>query len=235
VMQCFFKRGWIVVAALAVGAISGIAQHDTAVSAPGPKSVPGLKDTSQRGLREYHLHTSDSMDVKFPYSPEFDQSVTVQPDGRVRLREIQAIVAAGLTPSELEEKVSYAYAGILNKPSVSIVLRDFQKPSFFASGEVGKPGRYDLREDVSLLQAIAEAGGMINERAKKKQVILFRPQHDGTYESQSYDMAALLKSHEAEAIPILPGDVIYVPQNFMSKIQKFLPTASMGASMTPPL
>jgi polysaccharide export outer membrane protein len=224
-MRRSHRRQWLFSFTLAATVGCGLA-HGQHTAAP---PVPALVNTELRDVREYRVHVSDVMEVKLPYSPEYDQIVTVQPDGRVRLREIPEVVAVGVTPSELEAKISKAYAGILNKPSVSIVLRDFQKPSFFASGEVGKPGRYDLRDDVTLLQALSEAGGMVNERAKKSQVILFRPQTNGTYETKTFDVTTLLKPKGlTEPIRIMPGDVIYVPQNRMSKIQKFLPTANMA-------
>jgi polysaccharide export outer membrane protein len=231
-MRRSFNSLWTLGLVVAVMVVSGGARGQQVT----PAHDPNLIDSELRDVREYRMHVSDVMDVKLPYSPEYDQSVTVQPDGRVRLREIPEIVAVGATPSELEEKIAKAYGSILNKPSVSIILRDFQKPSYFASGEVGKPGRYVLRDDVTLLQAISEAGGMVNERAKKKQVILFRPMNNGTYETKSFDVTTLLKPKGiTEPVRIMPGDIIYVPQNRISKIQKYLPTASLGAAMTPVL
>ncbi len=77
---------------------------------------------------------------------------------------------------------------------------------------------------------------MVNERAKKKQVILFRPMNNGTYETKSFDVTTLLKPKGiTEPVHIMAGDIIYVPQNRISKIQKYLPTASLGAAMTPVL
>jgi polysaccharide export outer membrane protein len=225
---------WLIYLGLVMVLMTSTGRTQEKGSTLAPATSHGLVNSELRDVREYRLHVSDSMEVKLPYSPEFDQTVIVQPDGKVRLREIPAITAAGMTPSELEQRISKAYGDILNKPSVSIILRDFQKPSYFASGEVGKPGRYDLRDDVTLLQAISEAGGMLNERAKKQQVVLFRSQHNGTYEAKSYNVASLLKPKGMpETILIMPGDVIYVPQNFMSKIQKYLPTSSMGTYLSP--
>lgn len=186
-------------------------------------------DKSGLCMREdYRIQLSDVLELHLPFSPEYDETVTVQPDGFIRLKEAAPIRAAGLKVTELQAAITQAYTGTLKDPVVSISLKDFQKPAFFASGEVGHPGRYELRSDVTLLQAISEAGGLISERSSKKQVVIFHPQGNGMYESRIVDVASLLKSKSMEDLPIRPGDIIYVPQNKMSKIARYLPTPSVG-------
>jgi protein involved in polysaccharide export with SLBB domain len=85
-----------------------------------------------------------------------------------------------------------------------------------------------------LLQAISEAGGLLNERARKKEIVVFRPHGNGTYETKMIDIKQMLNAKGSqEDYPILPGDIIYVPQNRASKVQRFLPTANMGAYVSP--
>ncbi len=199
-----------------------------------PCTPPG----SELCLRQqYHLHLSDVFEVQLAFSPEYNQTVTVQPDGYIVLKEAGRVQAAGKTVTELQAAIAQGYTGILNKPVVSIILKDFFKPSFYASGEVGKPGRYELRSEVTLMQALSEAGGLLNERASKKQVVVFRPLGNGTYESHIIDVAALLKPKAVngvtEDVRVLPGDIIYVPQNKASKIKPYLPSASAGAFISP--
>ena len=223
------SRMLILAAALLCG---GAAAQNPA--AEPPCTPPG----SELCLRqEYRLHLSDVFAVELAFSPEYNQTVTVQPDGYVVLQEVGRVQAAGRTVTELQASIAQVYSGILNKPVVSIVLKDFFKPSFYASGEVGKPGRYELRSEVTLMQALSEAGGLLNERASKKQVVVFRPLGNGTYESHIIDVATLLKPKGVngitEDVRVLPGDIIYVPQNRASKIKPYLPNASMGAYLAP--
>ena len=200
-----------------------------------PPCTPPGSDLCLR--QDYRLHLSDVFAVELAFSSEYNQTVTVQPDGYVVLKEVGRVQAAGRTVTELQASIAKAYTGILNQPVVSIVLKDFFKPSFYASGEVGKPGRYELRSDVTLMQALSEAGGLLNERASKKQVVVFRPLGNGTYESHIVDVATLLKpkgvNSVTEDVRVLPGDIIYVPQNRASKIKPYLPNASMGAYLAP--
>jgi polysaccharide export outer membrane protein len=117
---------------------------------------------------------------------------------------------------------------------VSVLLEDFLKPSFYASGEVGKPGRYEILSNITLMQAISEAGGLLNERASKKQIVVFRPQGNGTYEAKVINFKRMLNAKgPAEDYAVLPGDVVYVPQNRISKMQRYLPVPSVGTYVGP--
>jgi polysaccharide export outer membrane protein len=185
---------------------------------------------------DYVLHINDSLEIQFPFSPEYNESVIIQPDGQIGLREASSISIAGKTVAEVSSLIAESYKGILNSPKVSILLKNFLVPSFYATGEVGKPGRYELRSDTTLLQALSESGGLLNERAKKTQVVIFRPlKGGGVYESHLVDVKALLdhKDGHFEDRPIYPGDIIYVPQNRYSKIERYLPTMSLAAYAAP--
>jgi polysaccharide biosynthesis/export protein len=195
----------------------------------GPGANPNRAALPMPGI-PYRLHLSDKLEIQLPFAPEYNETTTVQPDGRISLRGTQAVQVAGKTIAETEALIASAYTGILKNPQVSVLLTDFLKPSFYASGEVGHPGRYEMLSDTDLLQAISEAGGLLNERASKTQVIIFRPINSSMYETKVVDVKQMLtaKERDQEIYPIKPGDIIYVPQNKMSKIQKYIPTASVS-------
>jgi polysaccharide export outer membrane protein len=116
-----------------------------------------------------------------------------------------------------------------------IALKDFEKPYFIASGQVEKPGKYDLRSDLTVTEGVAIAGGF-NDKAKHSQVVLFRPIPGGGYEAKLLNVKKLLATRNlSEDIHLQPGDMLYVPQNALSKIRPFLPTSSMGAYYNPAL
>jgi polysaccharide export outer membrane protein len=194
-------------------------------------AVPGLH---ARDLR-YRLRKGDSFDLDFQLSPEFNQTLVVGPDGFVTLREAGSLHAEGQTIPELTENVTTAYAKILHNPVISVGLKDFDKPYFIASGEVTKPGKYDLRGPLTVTQAVAIAGGF-NENAKHSQVVLFRPTQDGVFEAKLVNVKKLLASRNlSEDVFLEPGDMLYVPKSAYSKIRPFIPTASMGAFYNPAL
>ena len=91
-----------------------------------------------------------------------------------------SIFVEGQTVPELTETLKAAYAKILHDPVITIALKDFEMPYFIAAGQVTKPGKYDLRSDLTVTQAVAIAGGF-NDKSKHSQVVLFRPAPGGGY------------------------------------------------------
>jgi len=181
----------------------------------------------------YALRTSDSFDVNFTLSPEFNQSLVIEPDGYVTFRGAGSVHVAGMTIPQLTDAIKKAYTGILHDPVVSVVLKDFERPYFIAAGQVAKPGKYDLRSDLSLTEAVNIAGGF-TESSKHSQVLLFRRVSDNKVQAQVFDIKKMLASRNLEEDPhLLPGDMLYVPQNAISKIRKYLPTSSMGLYANP--
>jgi polysaccharide biosynthesis/export protein len=116
---------------------------------------------------------------------------------------------------------------------VTVTLKDFEKPYFVADGQVGRPGKYDLRGDVTLTQAIAIAGGFKDE-AKGSQVLLFRRVSDEWMEAKIFNVKKMHKTLSLKEDPTLhPGDMVFVPKNALSKIDKFFPSAQMGSMLRP--
>lgn len=234
------KYSIITMAALIVTIVTSAVAQDATVPSGKPDGTSlvsvGSVNTSQ-GLHErnprYRLRKGDTFDLDFALSPEFNQTVAVQPDGYVTLKGTGSFFIEGQTVPELTETVKAAYAKILHDPVVVIALKDFEKPYFIASGQLEKPGKYDLRSDLTVTEAVAIAGGF-NDKAKHSQVVLFRPVPSGGYEAKLLDVKKLLASRNlSEDIRLQPGDMVYVPQSAFSKIRPFLPTTSMGAYLTP--
>lgn len=181
----------------------------------------------------YGLHKSDVVEVEFTFSPEFNQTLTVQPDGYISLKGAAAVQAEHRTLDELTKGIANAYRGILNDPVITISLKDFDKPFFLASGQVGKPGKYELRSDTTLTEAVTIAGGF-NEAAKHSQVVLFRRISSDTVEARVFDVKHMLKTRNLQEDPHLsPGDMLYIPKNTWSKVKQYLPTSSVGVYANP--
>jgi polysaccharide export outer membrane protein len=181
----------------------------------------------------YRLLKGDSFDVDFAFSPEFNQTVVVQPDGYITLRGAGSMRVEGQTIPELTETIKKAYANILHNPVVTVALKDFEKPYFVAAGQVAKPGKYDLRSDLTLVEAVAIAGGF-TANSKHSQVVLFRRVSDQLVEARLFNVKQMLQSRDlSEDAHLRPGDMIYVPQNMISKIQRFITMPSTGMYLDP--
>jgi polysaccharide export outer membrane protein len=198
-----------------------------AVMSADAANTPMVPNFQQRYPR-YKLEAGDQFDVSFELSPEFNQSVTVQPDGYITLRGAGDVHVAGQTVPQLTETLKQAYAKILKDPVISVLLKDFEKPYFIADGQVGRPGKYELRGDTTLTQAIAMAGGF-QDTAKHSQVLLFRRVNSEWASAKIFNVKEMEKKGNLGEDPYLhPGDMLFVPKNRFSKIRPFVPTASMG-------
>lgn len=201
-----------------------------------PEAKPGDSDAGlhKRNLR-YRINPSDTLELNFLLTPEFNQTVTVQPDGYITLRDIGDLQAAGSTLPELTQSIKAAYSKILRDPVISVDPKDFEKPYYVVGGQVCKPGKFDWRGDVTLTEAIAMAGGF-TDASKHSQVLLFRRISDQWTEARIINVKKMLNSRDLREDPELqPGDMLFVPKNALSKIKPFLPTTSAGIYANPPI
>jgi polysaccharide export outer membrane protein len=189
--------------------------------------------TLQHRNRRYQINSADVLELSFPFTPEFNQTLTVQPDGYITLRGVDGIRVQGQTLPEVTTSLRTAYGKILHDPVINVELKDFEKPYFIVGGEVGRPGKFDLRSETSATEAVAIAGGL-KDSAKHSQVLLFHRVPDGWMQVKKLDMKKMLKNADlTEDAYLQPGDFLYVPKNTMSKIGKFIPTSSLGLYANP--
>jgi polysaccharide biosynthesis/export protein len=185
----------------------------------------------------YVLQRSDVLTVTFPLTPELNQTLTIQPDGYINLQTAGSVYAQGLTAPDLILAMKKAYEGVLHDPIINVDVTDFQKPFFTVSGQVGKPGQYDLRTDITVAEAIAIAGGMTMMTAKT-QVFLFHRSSRDYFEVRKVNLKEILSGKHVNEDPLIQsGDMIYVPEKFIANFRKYVPyTANAGTYLqTPPL
>jgi polysaccharide export outer membrane protein len=145
------------------------------------------------GARDYLLQPNDEIEVKFPFTPALNETQRIRPDGKIQMQQVGTVVAEGLSPEELQQRLERAYRRVLRHPELTVIVRSVttqnvrvttaagavtaragmgalqptvivrttQAPQVFVSGEVGKPGVLSWRPGLSLVQALAEAGGTL--------------------------------------------------------------------------
>jgi polysaccharide biosynthesis/export protein len=205
-------------------ATQGPSATDNAGRGVTPSSTPQLQ---RRDVR-YRLQISDVIQIDFPLSPEFGQTVTVQPDGYISLRSAGDVKVLGQTLPELTQTLRRAYRMVLHEPVINVDLKDYQRPYFVASGFVNKPGKYELREDTTVTEALAIAGGL-SQGAKHSQVLLFHKVSDNWAAVKKLDVKHMLQSKDlSEDVHLQPGDMLYVPQSRVSKVRPYVPLPTLG-------
>jgi polysaccharide biosynthesis/export protein len=215
---------------LILGASSTVAQQkpDLPPNAEADITQRANEPVLQTPNPRYQLRTGDVLEISFQLTPEFNQTVTIQPDGFINLRELPDMYVAGKTTPELTKILQKSYSKILHDPAITLILKEFEKPYFIAQGELGKPGKYELRGDTTVLEAIGIAGGF-NDRSKHSQVLLFRRISDEWMSVKKLDMKEMLATADlSEDLHLRPGDMIYVPKNALSKVKDFIPRTSIG-------
>jgi len=212
--------------------VAGIPAKE-ATSNPG--QADGKGDPALGGERHplYRLAKSDILEVTFIFSPEFNQVLTIQPDGFITLRGAGLLLAEGLTIPDLQQAIAKTYAAFMHNPEVTVTLKDFERAYFLASGEVAHPGKYELRGNLTVNEAVAIAGGF-TQQARHSQVVLFRRVSLDVAEAHLIDAKKMLNSRTLlEDWHLQPGDFIYVPQSRISKIRKYVPASSMNGYVNP--
>jgi polysaccharide export outer membrane protein len=181
----------------------------------------------------YRVGAGDVFDITFEFSPEFNQTATVQPDGFVTLRGIGDVHVSGSTIPQLTTMLQNAFEKILFEPKISLLLKDFQKPYFTVTGQVQRPGKYDLRGETTVGEAIAVAGGF-TEKSKHSHVVLFRRVSSEWTEARVLDVKKMFNSGNlSEDLVLRPGDLVFIPQNNLSKISRFIPNTGISTYLGP--
>jgi polysaccharide export outer membrane protein len=181
----------------------------------------------------YRITHSDVLELHFPYVAEFDQTVTVQPDGYVSLRGLGDLHIQGRSLPELKAMLTEAYAQILREPVINIVLKEFEKPYFVVAGEVSHPGKFELRGATTVTQGLVLAGGQTGA-AKHSQVILFRRFVGEWLEVKEINVKKMYATRDLSEDPLLrPGDTVFVPKSMLSRIAPFIPKPGLGLYLNP--
>ena len=194
------------------GSAPALAQQMPNVTGTAPRPPAADERTVPAPDARYRLRAGDVIELNFPFVPAFNHTITIQPDGYVTCRAIGGLRVDGLTIPELTETLRAKYASILRDPVITVAIQEFEKPYFIVAGEVERPGKYDLRGDTTVTQAVAIAGG-IKERGKSSQAAVFRRLPDGRFESKTLDLKKMLNEAQLGGdLRLEPRDMIFIPR-----------------------
>jgi polysaccharide biosynthesis/export protein len=181
----------------------------------------------------YTLRSGDVIELQYRYTPELNQTVTVLPDGYVNLNLVGELRVSDLTLTQAHDLILEKARARLNEPELNLVLKEFQKPYVVVAGEVAKPGRFDLRENTTAMQAILLSGGF-SQGAQTGQVLLFRKINEADAEVRVLNLSKLRKTADLERdIQLKSGDMLYVPRDKVEKIARFVKLANLGLYFNP--
>src|SRR2546428_8113382 len=165
---CWISQGGLGVVVTAQEQRLRVAEEGAGTAATKPGTTDGASGELLVGNRRplYRIRKSDVLEIRFIFASDFDQTVSVRPDGLIDLTGLEEQYVEGMTLPELRTAIRAAYAPMLHDPEVTVAVKDFDKPYFIATGEVARPGKYELRSDATVTEALAIAGGLTTFRRK---------------------------------------------------------------------
>jgi len=166
----------------------------------------------------YILQPRDVLEIRVYNLPELSVSIAIRPDGKVSVPLLNELDAAGRTPAQLAQALTEGYAKEFRNPRVTVIVRSFSNQNVYVGGEVDKPQMIPLTGQVTVLQAILQAGGM-KATAKEKGVILLRNEN-GKPQVRQLSINELLKGQPD--IVLQPFDVVYVPKSKVAQVDKWV-------------
>lgn len=209
-MQNLTAAGALVVAVIVCSPWSrASAQQQTPPPPAGsPAQAQALEGVSLAS--DYQIGPQDVLGVVFWREPEMSGDVTVRPDGRITLPVIGEMTAAGLHPDALQKEIKTAAAKYLADPNVAVVVRAINSRRVFVTGRVTTPGSHPLTGPLTVMQAIALAGGL-TEYADAKNITVLRTR-GGQSQTLKFNYKDVVKGKNLEQnIQLLPGDTVVVP------------------------
>lgn len=232
-MRCAANRSGLVLTfayiVLGFGGLRVQAQIQGAGNAP----VGQRRPLTQTPKTAYTLQPGDTVDVVYRYTPEFNETLVVGPDGRAFIRAAGDMQVGGLTLPQLQRNITAASAAKLADPDVVVTLKDFDKPHIFVAGEVNTPGRLDLRRPTTALQAILASGGPKNDAAMGY-VLLFRRIDAETAEVHVLRLDKYTRhAREGNDMLLEPDDMLLVRHDLPSRIDRYLKIANLGLYLNP--
>lgn len=173
------------------------------------EAIPALKPAGRLDESGYKLGPEDQLRISVWDNKELTLELVVRPDGKISMPLIQDVVAEGLTATQLASSIKQKLSAYIVNPEVSVIVLQVNAPKYYLMGYVARPGTYPLRGDVSVLQALALAGGF-TQFASPRSIKLIR-NNSGKQEIQKINYYNLIDDGGRGNYLLKPGDTIVVP------------------------
>lgn len=205
-MRCDLRTPALLVLLLAVD-VPARAQQPAGRPAAPPASTATAASVP---TAEYRIARGDKLRVEVYKDTYLSQSVQVRPDGRITLPLAGDIVAAGLTSNELRDRIGTSLREYVANPVVTVIVVEVVDPVVYVMGEINQPGPVPMRGPMTVLQALAVAGGF-KEFADTKGIRILRRTPDGSsVQTIPFNYKDAVKPN-AQVVYLREGDTVVVP------------------------
>jgi polysaccharide biosynthesis/export protein len=163
-----------------------------------------------QGGDDFVIGTEDILAINVWREPEMSRVVPVRPDGKISLPLMGEFMAAGSTAKQLEGSISKKLETIVTNPQVTVIVQEIRSQKYSIMGEVNRPGSFPLTPQMTLLDAVAVAGGLRDFANPKKMYILRRGQNN-TATKIPVNYKEILNGAAGKNIMLQARDTIVVP------------------------
>jgi len=158
----------------------------------------------------YVIGPEDQLSIVYWREKDLSADVVVRPDGLISLPLLNDVNASGLTPEQLRVSITQGASKFVEEPTVSVVVKAINSRKVFITGQVAKPGPFPLGGPMTVLQLIAQAGG-VAEYANKSEIVVIRNEN-GKQSTFSFNYDQVIKRKNlSQNIELKPGDTVIVP------------------------
>src|SRR5262249_50324655 len=140
----------------------------------------------------YIIGAADLLSISVWKEPDISRSIPVRSDGKISLPLVGEIQASGSTPHQLEQAITKKLARYISEPEVTVIVQESRSKHINILGQVAKPGSYTLTNAMTVLDAIAVAGGF-RDFAKQKSIYVLRKKDDGTQARMPFNYKDVIK------------------------------------------
>lgn len=196
--------------------LCGAALQSNAASKPqsGASGSASAKNAPTGGVAHddsYVIGASDVLAINVWKEPDVSRVIPVRSDGRISLPLAGELQAAGETPKQLEQEISKRLASYISEPEVTVIVQESKSRRINILGMVAKPGSYLLANSMTVLDAIAIAGGF-KDFAKQKNIYVLRQGSNGAQTRLPFNYKDVIKGKNTnQNVQLEPGDTVVVP------------------------
>jgi polysaccharide export outer membrane protein len=198
-----------VVCALLAAGLYGQTAATASPATAGDKAAPATQGVAHDDT--YVIGPSDVLAINVWKEPDISRSVPVRSDGRISLPLVGELQAGGQTPKQLEQEITKKLTSFIAEPEVTVMVQESKSQRVNILGQVARPGTYQLSSSMTVLDAIATAGGF-KDFAKQKSIYILRQKPDGTQERLPFNYKDVIKGKNVEQnIKLAARDTVVVP------------------------
>jgi polysaccharide export outer membrane protein len=159
---------------------------------------------------EYRIGSGDVLQISVWKDESLNRIVPVRPDGMISLPLVNDVQAAGLTPMQLREMLTEKLKQYMPVPEVSVAVTEVHSFAVSVLGQVKSPGRYELKDEATILDVLAAAGGL-TDFASPSRIVILRSDGDSKKKLTFDYNRAVSGSGEQKSFFVQPGDIVLVP------------------------